>query len=124
MQVIRWNLAAMSKDDEKAAEKLWKELEGRRARLDEECTGDKVEQEAEWCQETLSKVLDAKAKKMRICAQLKRWWNGEINERRSALGREKRSGTRSEAAAHSNAELQRWICQSKSRMWNKYLLNL
>jgi hypothetical protein len=64
VQVIGWNLAAMSKEDEKAAEKLWKEQEGHRARLDEECTGDEVEREAEWCQETLGKVLDAKAKKI------------------------------------------------------------
>jgi len=35
----RWNLAAMSKEDEEAAEKLWKELEGQRAHLDEECMG-------------------------------------------------------------------------------------
>jgi hypothetical protein len=124
VQVIGWNLAAMSKEDEKAAEKLWKELEGHRARLDEECTGDEVEREAEWCQETLSKVLDAKAKKIRICARSKRWWNGEIKERSCALGREKRRGKRSEAAAHAKAELQRSIRQFKSRMWNEYLLNL
>jgi hypothetical protein len=124
MQVIGCNLAAKSKDDEKVAEKLWKELAGQRARLDEECTGDEVEREAKWCQEMLSKVLDAKAKKIRICAQTKRWWNGEIKERRSTLGREKRRGRRSEAAAHTNAELQRSIRQSKSCMWNEYLLNL
>jgi hypothetical protein len=76
----------MSKEDEEAAEKLWRELERERAHLGEECTGNDVEREAEWCQETLSKVLDAKAKKIRICARLNRWWNGEIKERRSALG--------------------------------------
>jgi len=40
VQVIGCNLAAMSKEDEKAAEKLWEKLEGQRGRLDEECTGD------------------------------------------------------------------------------------
>jgi len=50
VQVIGWNLAAVSNEAEKAAEMLWKELEGLRACLDEECTGDEVEQEAEWCQ--------------------------------------------------------------------------
>jgi len=63
-------------------------------------------------------------KKIRICARSKRWWNGEINERRSALGREKRRGKSSEAAAHTKAELQRSIRQSKNRTWNEYLLNL
>jgi hypothetical protein len=119
VQLIGWNLAAMSKLDEKAAQKLWKELEGQRARLDEECTGDDVEREAEWCQETLSKVLDDKAKKIRICARSKRWWNSEITERRSPLWGEKRRGKRSEAAAYAKATLQRLIRQSKSHMWNE-----
>ena len=43
VQVIGWNLAAMSKEDEKAAEKLWWELERDRAHLGEKCTGDNVE---------------------------------------------------------------------------------
>jgi hypothetical protein len=109
VQVKGWNLAAMSKEDEKAAEKLWKEPEGQRAHLDKECTGDNVVREEEWCQETLSKVLDAKAKKIRICARLKMWRNSEITERRRALGRQKRRGKKSEAAAHTKAELQRSI---------------
>ena len=40
------------------------------------------------------------------------------------MGREKRRGKRSEAAAHAKAELQRLIEQSKTRMWNEYLWNL
>jgi len=68
VQVIGWNLAAMAKEDEEAAEILWKELDGERGHLDQECTGDEVEQEAEWCQETLGKVIDANAKKIKICA--------------------------------------------------------
>jgi hypothetical protein len=110
MQVTGWNLAAMSKADEEAAEKLWKDLERDRAHLGEECTGDDVEREAEWCQAILCNVLDAKAKKMRICARSKWWWNGEMKERRSALGREKRRGRRSEAAARAKAELEKSIC--------------
>ena len=124
MQVIGWNLAAMSNEDKEAAENFSKELEGERAHLHKECMGDEVEREAEWCQETLSKLLDTKSKKIRICARSKKWWNGEIKERRSALGREKRKRRRSGAAAHAKAESQRSIRQSKSRMWNDYLLNL
>jgi len=78
MQFIGWNLAAMSKEEEEAVEKLGKELERQRAHLEKESAEDKVESEAEWCQKTLSKVLDEKAKKICICAQLKRWWNCEI----------------------------------------------
>ena len=63
VQVIGWNFAGKSKEAQNAAERLWKKLEGQRARLDEECTGDEVEREAEWCQETLGNFLDAKPKK-------------------------------------------------------------
>jgi len=84
-------------------------MERQRARLDEECTGDEVEREAEWCQEPLSMVLDDKAKKIIICAQSKRWWNGQIDEWSSALGRVKSRGRRSEVAAHAKVELQRSI---------------
>jgi hypothetical protein len=89
MYVIGLNLAAMSKEDEEAAERLWNELEGQRAHLDEEWRGDEVEQESEWCREMGSKVLDSKAKKTRICPGSKRRWNGEIQETRRARGREK-----------------------------------
>jgi hypothetical protein len=63
VQVTGWNLAAMSTEDQEAAEKLWWELERERAHLGEECREDDVEREAECCQETLSNILDAKAKK-------------------------------------------------------------
>jgi len=124
VQVIGWIMAAMSKEDEMAAQNLSKELKEHRACLDEVCMVDEVEWEVEWCHETLSKVLDEKERKIRIFSWLKRCRNGEIMETRSTLGRDKRRGKRSEAAAHAKAELQRPIRQSKSRMWNQYLLNL
>jgi len=43
VQVLGWNLAAMSKEDEEAAEEVLKELQGGRTHLDEKCTGDEVE---------------------------------------------------------------------------------
>lgn len=124
MQVVGWNLAAMSKEDLVAAGKLWRELERERAHLGVKCTGDDVEQEAEWCKETQSKVLDGNATKIRICARLNRWWKGEIKERRSALGREKRRQRRSEAAVYAKVEPQTSIRQSNSRLLNDYLQSL
>jgi len=47
-----------------------------------------------------------------------------MKQRRSALGRERRRGRRSEAAAHTKAVLQRSISQSESHMWNEYMPNL
>jgi hypothetical protein len=64
-----------------------------------ESTGDEVESQAERCSDALSKVLDATAKKICICHCLKRQWNGEIKEKRSQLGREKRRRRRSVATA-------------------------
>jgi hypothetical protein len=71
-QVIAWNMAVMSKEDEEAAEKLAKSLDGQRAHRMEVCTGGDVEQQAERGHNTLSQVLDGKAKKIRICALSKR----------------------------------------------------
>jgi len=103
---------------------LRRELAREIAHLGEECMGDDVEREAEWCQEAMSKVLDANAKKIRIYAWSKRWWNGEIKERRRALRREMWRRRRSEATARMKAELQKSIRQSKSQMWNDHMQNL
>jgi len=123
-QVVGWNLAAMSQEDKVQAEKLWRERARGRAYLGVESTGDDVESEAEWCQEALGKVLDATAKKIRICSGSKRWWNGEIKERRSQLGREKTRRRRSAATTHAKAELQKSILSAKDRMWKDYLKNM
>jgi len=104
-RVVGWNMAAMTEEDAKAAKKLWMELAKERAHLDVECTADEVEQEAAWCQEAMGNLLDATAKKIRICAKSKRWWNADIRERRKAVGREKRRRPNSEEAAKAKAEL-------------------
>jgi len=118
-QVVGWNIAAMTEEDAKAAEKLWMELAKERAHLDAECTADEVEHEAAWCQKAMGKVLDATAKKIRICAKSKRWCNADIRERRKAVGREKRRRRNSEQAAKAKAELQKSIRQSKRKMWSE-----
>lgn len=96
---VRSNQASRSKENEEAEEKHWKELEAERAHLEEECTGDKVGREAEWCQEVLRKVLDTNAKKIRIRTRSKRWWNrksrtggAHCGERRGRNGCQKRQG--------------------------------
>jgi len=58
------------------------EVANERTYLDAKCMEDGVQQEAMWCQEALSRVLDITAKKNRMCAMLKRWWNGDIKPRR------------------------------------------
>jgi len=71
----------------------------------------------------MSSVLNATAKKIRICAKSKRWWNADIKERRKAVGREKRRRN-SEGAPRAKAKLQKSIRQSKGKMWSDYLQNL
>jgi len=116
-RVVGWNLAAMTEKDAEAAEKLWRELAKERAQLDAECTEDEVEQEAAWCQEAMSSVLDATAKKIKICASSKKWWSADIKNRRRAVGRERRKRRNSEEAAWAKAELKKSIRQSKRKMW-------
>jgi len=79
-KVVGWNLAPMTEKDVEAAGKPWAELAKERGQLDTECTVDEVEQEAAWCQEAMSSILDATAKKIRICVRSKRWWNADIKE--------------------------------------------
>jgi hypothetical protein len=82
-----------------------------------------VEYEAAWCQEAMSSVLNATAKKIRICARSNRWWNADIKARRKAVGRDKRRQNSGEGA-RAKAKLQKSIRQSKSKMWSQYLQNL
>lgn len=90
MQVTGWNLAPMSKENEEAAEKHWKELEGERAHLDEEYKGDEVEREAECCQKALAKVLDAKCKENKTLRSIE-----DVVERQNQ-GEEECTGEREE----------------------------
>jgi hypothetical protein len=80
-RVVGWNLAAMTEEDLEPAEKLWRELAKERAHLSAEGAADLVEHEAAWCQEAISSVLKASAKRIRICSRSKRWRNADIKER-------------------------------------------
>jgi hypothetical protein len=119
-RVVGWNLAAVTKEDPEGAEKLWTELAMERAHLDAECTADEVEEEATCRREAMGSVLEATAKKIRICARPMRWWNADIKKRRQAVGREKRRRRNSEEAARVKAKLLKWIQQSKRKMWSEY----
>ena len=99
----------MREEYAEAADKLWRELAKERAHLDAECTPDELEPEAAWCQEPMGNDLDATAKKIRINATPKRWWNAKIKTRRKAVGREKRWRRNLEEAARAKAELQKSI---------------
>jgi len=80
-RVLGGNLAGLKEKDWEAAEKLRMELEKERANLDTECTEYEVEQEASWCQDPMSSVLNATANKIRNFAKSKRGWNADIKKR-------------------------------------------
>jgi hypothetical protein len=115
-QDIGWNVVAMSQEDNEKAVELWRELGMGRAYLGVESTGDDIESKAEWCQDTLGLVVDATTKKIWFCDRSKRWWNGEIKERRSHLGSEKRRRRTLAATAQAQAEFQKLIQRSKDMM--------
>jgi len=83
-----------------------------------------VEQEAAWCQQAMSSILDATPKEIRICARSKRWWNADIEQRRRTVGRERRRRRHLEDAAQAKADLQKLIRLFKRRIWADHLQNL
>jgi hypothetical protein len=88
-RVVGWNFAAITEQDLEAVEKLRMQRAKDRAQLSAECTEDEVEQEAAWCQEAMSSVLNSTANTISICAKSKRWWNADIEETRKAVRSEK-----------------------------------
>jgi hypothetical protein len=78
-----------------------------------------VEHDAAWCEEALSSILNATAKKIRMCAKFKRWWNSDIKERRKAVARERRRRN-TEEAPRTPTKLQMLILHSKSKMCCEY----
>jgi len=121
---VGWNLAALTEEEAQAAEKLWMELAKSRSQPDAECTADEVKQQAAWWHDAMGSILDATAKKIRICARSKRWWNTNIKKRRQAVGREKSRRQNSDEAARAKAELQKVFRQSEIQMFSEYFQNL
>ena len=115
-RVVGWNSGAMTEKDAKPVENLLMESAKERAQIDAKCTEDEVEQQAAWCQEAISSVHDAMAKKNSICASSKRCWNADIKEQRRRVGRERTNRQNSEDAAQAKAELRKSIRQSKRNM--------
>jgi len=118
-----WKLAAITKEDAKAAEKLWMELAKERAHLDEECPADEVVREAAWCQEAIGNVLGGMPKMIKICVKSKWWWKADIMERRKAVGKENRRRQNLDEAGKAQAEFHKSIHQSKRKMYSEYMQN-
>jgi len=69
----------------------------------------------------MNSIPDATAKKIMMYARSNGWWNDDMKERRSTVGRDRRRRQYPKVAALPNAELQKSIRQSKSKMSGNYL---
>jgi len=119
-RVVGWNLAAITQEDLNAAEKLCREVAKERAHRNAGGTEAEVQQEAAWCQEAMSSFVNATAKKLRICARSKRWWDADIKDWRKSVRKENRRHNL-RATARAKAILPRSIWQSNITLWIEYL---
>ena len=88
---------------------------------------DQLEEEAQHIQDSMVRVLDMHARKIRLCARSKKWWSEVIQERRRDLGRVsrlKRRGRADQAAirqARNAYKKEQRAAQKQS--WEKFLDN-
>jgi hypothetical protein len=84
----------------KEVKKIWKEVIEGRTILLEESTIPELEEKATKIREVLIEVLNWKARKLRVCAISKWWWNQTMKKNRRIFGfgkRERRAGRSNKA---------------------------
>jgi hypothetical protein len=126
-EVRGWRVSDITHSEEegKAAATEWKaETQGRPV-LSDESEEEEVEEEAEWIQGALARVLDNHCKKIKVCAKSKRWWRESIDEKRRLLGiiRGRRQSGRATAKEVREARraLREDIRQAKRTTWEEFL---
>jgi hypothetical protein len=82
---IRWDITRMSEDDEDDAELVWLDASETQQILDDFSFCEDIESETLWTEENFTKILNQKARRIRLCARSKRWWNDTINAKRKAV---------------------------------------
>jgi hypothetical protein len=124
-KITGWDIDKMEEEDLKEAKELWGRLMGDREILSEVSAIPELEEEAIAIRESLTDVLNQKAKKLRVCARSKRWWSQTIMEKRRILGhwkRERRAGRSSEVKVKAaRKDLRKTIRAEKRDMWNTFL---
>jgi hypothetical protein len=118
----------MTQDAKDEAEQLWLEAGRSRAILDNFSFCEDIESETKWTEETFTKILDQKARRIRLCARSKRWWNETIDAKRKAVSRAKRhqyeaGGLERLRAARKEKKRNRKseIRKAKREMWQTFL---
>ena len=86
-QDVGWDIGSLVKDKELLCKtrKTWEEKIGKVPRLGDNASVEELETQAEEVQRAIIEALDKHARKVRVCARSKRWWNDDIvKERREA----------------------------------------
>jgi hypothetical protein len=123
---IRWDISHMTDDEKEEAELLWLEAGESRVILNDYSFCEDIEAEAKWIEETFIQILDKKARRLRLCARSKRWWNEIIEAKRKALSRAKRRQYEEgglERFRNAQKEMKNEIRKSKRKMWQNFLMN-
>jgi hypothetical protein len=91
--------------------------------LDDDCTAEKVEDEAEWLRNTITDILDRYTLVAQVYKRSKPWWNEEIKEPRKTAGGAKRlcmhGHVQWEKLKEENKTLYRTIRKHKRRYSSK-----
>jgi hypothetical protein len=66
---IRWDISRITDGEKDKAELLWLQMEEHRPILNDMNFCEKIESEAAWIQDTLTNILNQKARRIRICAK-------------------------------------------------------
>jgi hypothetical protein len=123
---IRWDISRMSEDDKDEAELLWLTASETRPTLDDFSFCEDRESETLWIEETLTNILNQKARRIRLCARSKRWWNDTIDAKRQAVSQAKRRQHESGGADRLRAArkaMKTEIREAKREMWQNFLSN-
>jgi hypothetical protein len=98
-KITGWDIDRLKEEEKiyQKAKKQWEERSLKRPVLDEKCSGEELQEEAEWVQRNFVNHLNKHCKKIKVCVRSKRWWTQEIEENRKILESLKRSRRRGEA---------------------------
>jgi hypothetical protein len=125
--VTGWRIDPLLEDEEafRAAESTWRELSSANPRLTDDCSLGDIENEANWLEAALTKVLDKHAKQVKLCARSKRWWGPQTVEARTVYSRACRAYQAGEISEEDRREARRayytTIRRAKRECWEAFL---
>jgi hypothetical protein len=122
-----WQIGALAMDEEalKAASDTWNELASSQPRLIDSCSLEDVEKEAEWVEESLTKVLNLHTKPIKLCARSKRWWGPVTVAARGAYSKARKAYQAGEISEEDHREARKAyytaIRKAKRECWEAFL---